>query len=230
VKIQPKHWDLFGHLGHRLLFLHLENENESVEAEEDRLVRMITEDRDYNEKLAICRNAVIAFFQNIQARYPNGVTWNTAMDNPRAKRTVVKAARMLKYLRGTIDDPAIFEEATRLTQSFYNICRGYALMHDRTHIIFNDVESVLAVMLDSAPAERKKLLLTLLKQNGEIGADQYMEISKHGHKRVLDEFTNFETLNIVDLIQDSSVKKIKLKPEFSWLLDKKILKMIKLHN
>ena len=103
-------------------------------------------------------------------------------------------------------------------------------MHDRTHIIFNDVESILVVMLDSAPPERKKLLLALLEQNGEIDADQYMEIAKRSHKRVLEDFTNFETLNIVDLIQDSSVKKIRLKPEFSWLLDKKIIMMIKLHN
>jgi len=234
VKIQPKHWDLFGHLGHRLLFLHLENENESVEAVENRLVRMITEDRDYVEKLSICRNAVIAFFQNIQARYPNGVTWNTAMDNPRAKQIIVKAALMLKSLRGTIDPKdatnTIFEEPTRLTQSLYNICRGYALMHYRTHIIVNDVESVLTIMLDSAPPERKKLLLTVLKQNGEIDADQYVEISKHGHKRVLDEFNDFEILNIVEFIQDNSMKRIKLKPEFSWLLNKKILKMIELHN
>ena len=234
VSIKPKHWELFGHLGHRLLFLHLQNETESVEAEEDRLVRMITEDRDYNEKLAICRNAVIAYFENIQARYPNGVTWNTVMDNPRAKRIIVKAARMMKYLRGTIDPKdatnTIFEEPTRLTQSFYNICRGYALMQDRTRITLNDVESILAVMLDSAPQERKKLLLALLKQNGEINADQYMEMSKHGYKRVLDEFTNFEILNVVEFVQDNAVKKIKLKPEFSWLLDKKILKMIQLHN
>ena len=234
VKIQPKHWDLFGHLGHRLLFLHLENEHESAEVVENRLNRMITEDRDYNEKLSICRNAVIAYFQKIQARYPNGVTWNTAMDDPQAKRIIVRAALMLKSLRGTIDPKdatnTIFEEPTRLTQSFYNICRGYALMHDRTHIIVNDVESVLAVMLDSAPPERKKLLLALLEQNGEIDADQYMEMSKHGYKRVLDGFTNFETLNIVEFVQDNAVKKIKLKPEFSWLLDKKILKMIKLHN
>jgi len=234
VKIQPKIWDLLGHLGHRLLFLHLENENESAEAVENRLVRMITEDRDYIEKLSICRNAVIAFFQNIQARYPNGVTWNTAMDNPRAKRIIAKAALMLKCLRGTIDPKdatdTIFEEPTRLTQSFYNICRGYALMHYRTRIILNDVESVLVIMLDSAPPERKKLLLALLEQNGEIDADQYMEISKHSHERVKDEFTNFEILNIAESIQDNAVKKIKLKPEFSWLLNKKILNMIQLHN
>jgi hypothetical protein len=234
VKIQPKIWDLLGHLGHRLLFLHLENENESAEAVENRLVRMITEDRDYIEKLSICRNAVIAFFQNIQARYPNGVTWNTAMDNPRAKQIIVRAALMLKSLRGTIDPKdatnTIFEEPTRLTQSFYNICRGHALMHYRTHIIVNDVESVLTIMLDSAPPERKKLLLTLLKQNGEIDADQYMKISKHDHKRVLGVFNDFEILNIAELIQDNSMKRIRLKPEFSWLLNKKILKMIELHN
>ena len=234
VKIQPKIWNLLGHLGHRLLFLHLENENESAEAVENRLVRMITEDRDYIEKLSICRNAVIAFFQNIQARYPNGVTWNTAMDNPRAKRIIAKAALMLKCLRGTIDPKdatdTIFEEPTRLTQSFYNICRGYALMHYRTRIILNDVESVLVIMLDSAPPERKKLLLALLGQNGEIDADQYMEISKHSHERVKDEFTNFEILNIAESIQDNAVKKIKLKPEFAWLLNKKILNMIQLHN
>ena len=230
VKIQPKIWDLLGHLGHRLLFLHLENENESVEAVENRLIRMITEDRDYNEKLSICRNAVSAFFQNIQARYPNGVTWNTSSDNQRAKQLIVRAALMLKSLRGTIDPKdatnTIFEEPTRLTQSFYNICRGYALMYDRTHIIFADVESALAVMLDSAPPERKKLLLALLKQNGEIDTEQYMETSKHSHKKVLDEFTNFEILNIVEFIQDNPMKKIKLKPEFSWLLNKKILRMI----
>jgi len=234
VKIQPKIWDLLGHLGHRLLFLHLENDNESVEAVENRLVRMITEDRDYNEKLSICRDACVAYFQKIQARYPNGVTWNTAMDEQSAKQLIVRAALMLKSLRGTIDPKdatnTIFEEPTRLTQSFYNICRGYALMHDRTHVIFNDVESILAVMLDSAPPERKILLLALLEQNGEIDVDQYMEIAKRGYKRVLDDFTNFETLNIVEFIQDNTVKKIKLKPEFSWLLDKKILKMIKLHN
>ena len=40
----------------------VENDTESVEAVENRLVRMITEDRDYNEKLSICRNAVIAYF------------------------------------------------------------------------------------------------------------------------------------------------------------------------
>jgi hypothetical protein len=103
-------------------------------------------------------------------------------------------------------------------------------MHDRTYVIYNDVESVLAVMLDSAPPERKKLLLALLEQNGEIDTDQYMEMSKHGHKRVLDDFTNFETLNIVEFVLDNAMKKIKLKPEFSWLLNKKILNMIKLHN
>ena len=234
VKIQPKIWNLLGHLGHRLLFLHLENDNESIEAVENRLVRMITEDRDYNEKLSICRNAVIAYFQKIQARYPNGVTWNTAKDDPDAKRIIVRAALMLKSLRGTIDPKdatnTIFEEPTRLTQSLYNICRGYALMHYRTRIIVNDVESVLTVMLDSAPPERKKLLLTLLKQNGEIDADQYVEISEHTHKRVLDEFNDFEILNIVELIQGNSMKRIKLKPEFSWLLNKKILKMIELHD
>ena len=234
VKIQPKIWNLLGHLGHRLLFLHLENDTESVEAVENRLIRMITEDRDYNEKLSICRLATISYFQKIQARYPNGVTWNIAMDEQSAKQLIVRAALMLKSLRGTIDPKdatnTIFEEPTRLTQSFYNICRGYALMHDRTHIIFNDVESVLAVMLDSAPPERKKLLLALLEQNGEIDTDQYMEMSKHGHKRVLDDFTNFETLNIVEFVQGNTVKKIKLKPEFSWLLDKKIIMMIKLHN
>ena len=234
VKIQPKIWNLLGHLGHRLLFLHLENDNESIEAVENRLVRMITEDRDYNEKLSICRNAVIAYFQKIQARYPNGVTWNTAMDDPQAKRIIVRAALMLKSLRGTIDPKdatnTIFEEPTRLTQSLYNICRGYALMHDRIHITINDVESILTVMLDSAPPERKKLLLALLEQNGEIDVDQYMGMSKHSYKRVLDDFTNFETLNIVEFIQDNTVKKIKLKQEFSWLLDKKITMMIKLHN
>ena len=234
VKIQPKIWDLLGHLGHRLLFLHLENDSESVEAVENRLIRMITEDRDYNEKLSICRLATISYFQKIQARYPNGVTWNTAMDEQSAKQLIVRAALMLKSLRGTIDPKdatnTIFEEPTRLTQSFYNICRGYALMHDRTYVIYNDVESVLAVMLDSAPPERKKLLLALLKQNGEIDADQYVKISKYNYKRVQDGFTNFETLNIVEFVHDNTVKKIKLKPEFSWLLDKKILKMIKLHN
>ena len=177
---------------------------------------------------------MIAYFQKIQARYPNGVTWNTAMDEQSAKQLIVRAALMLKSLRGTLDPKdatnTIFEEPTRLTQSFYNICRGYALMHDRTHIIVNDVESILAVMLDSAPPERKKLLLALLKLNGEIDADQYMEISKYSHKRIIDEFTNFETLNIVELVEDNSVKRIRLKLEFSWLLDKKILKMIKLHN
>ena len=75
-----------------------------------------------------------------------------------------------------------------------------------------------------------KLLLALLEQNGEIDADQYMEMSKHGYQRILDDFTNFETLNIVEFVQDNVVKKIKLKPEFSWLLDKKIIMMIKLHN
>ena len=74
------------------------------------------------------------------------------------------------------------------------------------------------------------MLLALLEQNGEIDADQYMEMSKHGYQRILDDFTNFETLNIVEFVQDNVVKKIKLKPEFSWLLDKKIIMMIKLHN
>ena len=156
------------------------------------------------------------------------------MDNPRAKHIIVRAALMLKSLRGTIDRKdatnTIFEDPTRLTQSLYNICRGYALMHYRTHIIVNDVESVLTIMLDSAPPERKKLLLTLLKQNGEIDADQYMEISEYDHKRVLDEFNDFKILNIVEFIQDNSMKRIRLKPEFSWLLNKKILKMIGLHN
>ena len=55
-------------------------------------------------------------------------------------------------------------------------------------------------------------------------------VKNHNYKRVQDEFTNFKILNIVELIQDNAMKKIKLKSEFSWLLNKKILNMIKLHN
>ncbi len=55
-------------------------------------------------------------------------------------------------------------------------------------------------------------------------------MENHNCKRVEDEFTNFEILNIVEFIQDNAVKKIKLKPKFSWMLNKKILNMIKLYN
>jgi len=55
-------------------------------------------------------------------------------------------------------------------------------------------------------------------------------VKNHNYKRVQDEFTNFKILNIVELIQDNAMKKIKLKPEFAWLLNKKILNMIQLHN
>ena len=83
------------------------------------------------------------------------------MDDPQAKRIIVRAL-MLKSLRGTIDPKDYqynFEETDYHLQHLSWLCidarKNTRYVHD---------ESILAVMLDSAPPERKKLLLALFKQ------------------------------------------------------------------
>ena len=138
-------------------------------------------------------------------------------------------------MRGTIDpslSTPIFEEPTRLTESFYNISRGNGVLCDRIHITAADVEPVVAIMADSAPAPRRYLLLSLLNHQGELDTNEYIEISKLGRKTVLEKFTEMKTLGIIEYAKNGSsasnnaTKKISLNPEFSWMQNKKILRML----
>ena len=187
------------------------------------------EDRDYLAKIVICRGALKSYWELVRQKFPDGVTWNAEADSKQTIRLCAKAARCLKSLRATIDagdGTAMAEDASRLAQLFHNLTKGSALMEFRTHIEFSDVVGVLALMIDSAPTQRRNLFLALLNNHGELDSKRYMELSKLDSKRVHKDFVEFKILNLVDMKSDGTTRKIKLKAEFFWILDRKILAMI----
>jgi hypothetical protein len=172
------------------------------------------------------------------------VEWNKEKDDKKAFGIVIKLAKILAHLRGTLItwetretqgtdydySLPIIEEPDRAITQLRNLARGHALSQGRNYITMTDIPLLIKVVLSTASIERVKVFDLLIKSgSGQLSTSQItsaLEVSNSTAKRTMVEFKG---IGIVSLSQqgdyDNSEKIITLKPKFKWFLTEEFLQL-----
>lgn len=232
--IHPRVWKLMGNLGSRLFFLNIDSPDKS----DQDLINQLTS-TSYKIKELKCREATKNFLLTLWQKHPKGVGWDKNQDDPALLVIIVRCARLLARLRGTINvwdeksDGAkrhnyttpVIEKPDRINQLFYNLCRGHALVQGRTQLIKEDLRTVVELATDSAPIIRSKLFHALINHGGTMGTEEVEKALNCSKPTALKEMKALTILGICSIEGESDgdaghpETTITLKEDFHWFLD-----------
>lgn len=238
--LPPKIWKIMGNLGSRLFFLNLNSKEKS----EEEMVEQLTTSA-YKKKEGECRIVTKDFLYTLWNKYPNGVEWDKIKDNDKYKAVIIKCAKLLALLRGTINTwkdnlgdsfdsghiTTNIEKSYRIGQLFYNLCRGHALACERNQISENDLRLLIDIAIDSAPNIRARLFRGLLDRNGSmttLEVENYLNCSK---PTALKEMDVLKILGVCEIKQENyntvgnSEKIMHLNNDFKWFLSDECKKL-----
>ncbi len=231
--IPPRVWKMMGNLGSRLFFLNI-NSKEKSEAElAEQLTTFV-----YKEKEKICRLATKNFLYTLWSKYPNGVEWNRSADRQEDKLIIARCAQLLAKLRGVINvwkdrsqDGEVYdhtypviEKPDRINQLFYNLCRGHALVCERSQINQEDLQLIVELAVDSAPTIRAKLFRKVLENDGHMKTEAVMTALNCSRPTAHKEMEALKILGICYITQESDgmvgepEKTVCLSDDFNWFL------------
>jgi len=173
--IQPHVWKLMGSIGARMYFL---NVNTGDDSENEMLDQIMG--NSHKKKVIMCQKATKAFFIGMGAKHPEKVHWNRENENREIMKVIVKLAKLLARLRGTVDikktkndetgesdfafTQPIIEKPSRATSMLYNLARGNAIINGRKFLKFEDLPIVIEIALSSAPFDRTGVFNALLER------------------------------------------------------------------
>lgn len=151
---------------------------------------------------------------------------------------IARAAKLLAKLRGTINvwkdksqegehyehNNVIAEKPDRINQLFYNLCRGHALVNDRTQINRDDLKLIIELAIDSAPPVRTKLFRKLLEKEGKMRTTQVEVALECSKPTALKEMETLKLLGLAYITTEDlngfgqEEKIINLSGDFDWFL------------
>jgi len=232
--IPPKVWKMMGNLGSRLFFLSMGAREKSEEELADQITTLA-----YKEKELICRSITKNFLYTLWHKYPEGVDWDRNKDKKEYKIIIARCARLLAKLRGVINvwqeraeegrveysyySPVV-EKPDRINQLFYNLCRGHALVCDRTQINQEDLKLIVELAIDSCPTMRARLFRKLIENNGEMRTGDVEVALQCSKPTALKEMETLKILGVCYINQDSygevggQENILHLAKDFEWFL------------
>jgi len=245
----PYHvWKIMGILGHRIHFL-----NGNVKDPTDKELTNMLKGEDIEKKMEICKEAT-ARFVRAWLKPEEKIFWNREKDNTEAQTKIGKFARLLCQLRGILnmyvsEEPnpltgevrreakfsrPIIEKPTRISWRLYNYARANAVNNERTRLEMEDVESLIPIVLSSAPEDRLMAFRYLLHKNGECTRTDLVQDLKMSKTNAYRCMTILEHLNLVTVEKEQTntlggtqfANKMKLKKRLLWLLKEPLPPMI----
>ena len=122
------------------------------------------------------------------------------------------------------------EDPTRAATQLYNLARGHALVQCRNYINLDDVAICAKVVLSTASIERVAVMDILLKNKGKATLSQIVKVHPVSKSTALKTMTELKALGIAQLkdvkVEHNDTQQIVLMPEFEWLLEKDLDKII----
>lgn len=242
--MNPRVWKLMGNLGSRLFFLNLN----SPDKDDDQYIQQLQQ-TNHKDKEYVCRDATSDFIQTLWHEHQEGIEWDRGSDDRELIKVLIRCARLLSRLRGTINvweehaeggkrynftAPTI-EKPDRILTCFYNLARGHAVIYGRDKLTKTDLKPALALAADSAPPARAKLFNKLLEYGGTMSTTDVEEALTCSKPTAIKEMRTLKILNIVDMLGDPDETvgrpegEITLKPEFHWFLEEEYQEL-RLHS
>lgn len=222
-------WNIMGKVGNRLFFLNMSEKNRT---DED-YFEMFSQE-EYQEKVKICRGAVLSFLDNFYKKYPiRSLEWSSK--DQFQLREIIQYAKFLAKLRGTLmtwkseekgqyeyNFPVI-EEPPRAINALRNFARGHALIHGRDYLKDEDLEIVRRVCFSSMQHDRFEFLKLLLKHDGRLSTEQIQTELNCSDDTARRTMKIFEILKVVEkkvlaIGYGRPMDYIEIKPEFKDLL------------
>jgi hypothetical protein len=231
--IQPRVWKMMGSLGSRLFFLNMGAKEKTREELANQITTLA-----HKKKENICRIATKNFLYTLWNKYPNGVNWDKLQDKQENKIIIAQCAQLLAKLRGVISvwreldsegneysyAPPIIEMPDRITQLFYNLSRGHALVHGRTQINQSDLKLIVELAIDSCSPIRAKLFRKLLDNNGALKTSDVAKALNCSRPTASKEMETLKILGVCNVFQESQghvgepEKTLSLSDDFNWFL------------
>ena len=198
-------WKAMTGYGHRMFFLNLHTSDPDV----DQLMSQLN-GFGYKWSEGRCQVATESFMQSLWAKYAGKLEWDKESDDMAAKKIIGQLAQFQCKFRGDIivyeerdehgksishTKPEI-EKPHRANQQLYNLARGHALLHRRTHITMEDIPILFPVVFSTAPSPRPDILRLLLRKKGALVASDLIDELKIVRNTAKKEMTKLATLGL----------------------------------
>jgi hypothetical protein len=232
--IPSRIWKTMGSLGARLFFLNMNARNKSENELADQLVSTAVKDKE-----RACRIITKQFLFGLWHRHQEGIEWNRQGDPRDCLLVITRCAKLLANLRGVVGlfkerrldndelefdyQPPTIEKPDRISQLFYNLTRGHAVVAGRSQINEDDLRFVIELAIDSAPPTRAKLLSILIENDGELKTSQVESLLQCSKTTALKEMETLKALDVCDVTENHGMvgqpeKVIRLKEDFRWFM------------
>ncbi len=228
-------WKMMGHLGSRLFFYNIQSRKKT----DTELVAQLRTTA-FKEKEYTCRDTSKNLLSTLWDRNKTGIIWDRNADSEEISLVIVHCSKLLARTRGLISrwfekhgrnglveyeySPPVIENPDRLSNLFYNLCRGHAVLTGRNQINTEDLKLVVELAIDSAPPTRARLFRGLVDNGGVMTTTQvqaHLECSKTAAGT---EMRTLEALGVCKIVEKYEGKvgqppcQIQLAPEFEWFL------------
>lgn len=238
VEIPRKVHRILGALGPKMYFYRLNVEEKSEEAYQKEM-----KDDNFVIRKAAVKAALLDYLEYFDTNPAmqevstlRKVAWTGAEEAEEVRAYVVKLAKLLARLRGSIPTwdthdaggaqyayslPTIEEPSRAMTQ-LRNLARGHALSQGRTYVTLQDLQIVVNVVLSTAPSERVAVFSLLLAMKGVLKTSDIKRALNTTNPTAKRAMVELKALGLVDMPDDSESSNkeltITLKDDFKWFL------------
>jgi hypothetical protein len=216
--LDPRAWNVMGNVGQRLLFVEWPEED----YEDGWLGSMV----DTGERQSVKRGqSVVQEFLRDLWEFHGGtesVSWTDEPMSEEVEASLQRLARVVAHARGSLQNGrANIEAPKRIGHLLYDLARGHALIHSRTHLELEDLEVCGRVALCTMPAKRRGIVRALLDPDrGALTASDGEDILDVSRPTARDRIDEVAVLGLGEVVEETgrggTTKAVQAKPEFSW--------------
>lgn len=240
VYIPKNIWAMIAQLGPKMFFYQMDMQMSYEEEHKKILDNMSNDSKEYEQKIQEIGKYLNEFWTAMRSVLaPNGgkIVWDAARDDPKVVRRIIECAQLLARLRGYVPTDKtegtggsnygytnpIVEDPERAARHLLNVAKGSAVCQVRNYLTADDLPVVMDLMLSSASKERIDLLKLLIRKNGQVTTDEFLEERGGTRTTALKTMKQLVILGLVDEVMVPATTKhckaIRLKEQFRWILE-----------
>ncbi len=239
TNLNNKFWSSIGMMNNKPLFFELNNQSSNSIEELTSLVSNDNVEESIVEQIKKIWEIISMASYNCEKH----LKWNGENDDKKTIENISKMCVFLRNIRAHIATKNTyestsggtnynfstpkFEDSKKIMNTLYNLARGHALLYGRDHLVSEDLEIILHVILSSIPKDRMNILKLLIQKKGSVNT---LEIEDQLQVSKATALKEMKKLWLTGIIEDTNTKPttkpihaIKLKESYEWLYEIKIL-------